>query len=143
LTDENRLGQSKCSDLHVQFIMLEITTKFLGFNSREHLCNSSDFYATLRTIRWKRSLSDSSKNARADNLYLEILLACDWDDQAFAKGYILVVGAIIAAKTTLMMSALKSLYHYDLSMPVDIKYLAPLITGVMNDNTPVKLCIPL
>jgi hypothetical protein len=76
---------------------------------------------------------------------LEILLACDWDDQTFVKGYTSLTGAIIAAKTTLTMSALKSLHRHDLSLPVDIDYLSPLsplITGVENDITPMKTLHP-
>jgi hypothetical protein len=43
------------------------------------------------------------------------------------------------------MSILKSLHRHDVSLPVDIDYfnpLAPLITGVENDNTPAKILHP-
>jgi hypothetical protein len=72
---------------------------------------------------------------------LQILLACDWDYQAFVKECIRLAGAVIAAKTILTMYALKSLHYRDLS-PVDMDYLGPPITGVENDNTIVKVLHP-
>jgi hypothetical protein len=135
-----------CSDIHhVQSFMPEINANIFFFIVREHLCNSPDPGAALRAILSKHSPSDPSTDTRADHLYLEILLACDWDNQAFVKGYTSLTGTIIAAKTTLTMSALKSLHRGDLSLPVDIDYLSPLsplITGVENDDTPVKTLHP-
>jgi hypothetical protein len=125
--------------------MLGITTNYFGFIVRERLHDSSDPAAALKAILSKHSPSDPSADTGADHLYLEILLACDWDDQIFVKGYTRLTGAIIAAKTTLTMSALKSLHRHDLSLPVDIDYLSPLsplIIGVENDTTPVKTLHP-
>jgi hypothetical protein len=59
-------------------------------------------------------LSDSAPTGlpaekKMDDLYAAILHACDWDDNDFVEGYSLVMGAILAAKTPLSMSALQSL----------------------------------
>jgi hypothetical protein len=107
-----------------QLFMPEVALKSLVFVVLDHLCNSPNPSAALRVTLWKHSPSDPSTGARitcncivirANSLSLWFL-----GNQTFAKSYTLVIR----------------------SLPVDANYLdpvSPLITGVKNDNIPVKI----
>src|SRR5580693_10046347 len=76
---------------------------------------SPDIYA-YPDNKLRLFLSDSAPTGlpaekKMDDLYAAILHACDWDDNDFVEGYGLVMGAILAAKTPLSMSALQSLHR--------------------------------
>jgi hypothetical protein len=78
---------------------------------------------------------------KMDDLYAAILHACDWDDDDFVEGYGLVMGAILAAKTPLSMSALQSLHHTMPALCVAevIPCLSSLLTGLTDKKRPVQI----
>ncbi|THU76547.1 hypothetical protein K435DRAFT_153723 [Dendrothele bispora CBS 962.96] len=59
-------------------------------------------------------LSESTTNLapgkKMDRLYENILGRCNWDDTSFVKGYNLLMGTIMALRTPLSISAIKSLH---------------------------------
>jgi len=93
----------------------------------EYLRKRKDPDRELRALLSKQIMAPTSAEAKMDEMYSTILKGCDWDDEAFVAGYNLIIGAIIAAKTPLSMSALQSLHRHDLSQQVRVEnYLCPL-----------------
>ncbi|KDQ13224.1 hypothetical protein BOTBODRAFT_33830 [Botryobasidium botryosum FD-172 SS1] len=76
---------------------------------------------------------------KMDNIYTKILEAFDWDDDDFKSDFHAVMGAILAAKSPLSVSALRSL-HPDIS---DIgrlfSRLGALLTGWKHPGQPVRI----
>jgi len=109
----------------------------------EYLRMSTDPDEELHTLLSRQSLSSMSAEAKMDELYLTIFQGCNWNDQGFVKGYGLIMGAIMAAKTPLSMSALQSLHRHTLSPQVKVrKYLrplTPLLANLDNERTPVNI----
>jgi hypothetical protein len=105
----------------------------------EYLRMSMDPGQELKSLIERESLGDLSAETKMVELYSTILQGCKWSDRAFVNGYSLLIGAIVAAKTPLSISALQSI-HRHLTLPVRtlLQPLASLLTGLANDHTPVK-----
>ena len=71
-----------------------------------------------------------------DELYTTILESCNWEEEVFVQGYGLLMGAIMAAKTPLSASALQSLHHSSLTLPVRtiLRPLGSLLTGLRDET---------
>jgi hypothetical protein len=77
---------------------------------------------------------------KMDTVYAHILGSCCWQDNDFAKSYGLIMGAILAAKTPLSLSALQA-FHPSIPHPVSgvIDSLGPLLTVPTDDERPVGI----
>ncbi|THV04368.1 TPR-like protein [Dendrothele bispora CBS 962.96] len=64
---------------------------------------------TLTSIL-SESTTDLAPGKKMDSLYENILGRCNWDDTGFVKGYNLLMGTIMALRTPLSISAIKSLH---------------------------------
>jgi NACHT domain len=107
----------------------------------EYLRKSTNPDAKLKLLLSKQGPSNLVPEKKMEQMYSSILLGCDWEDEDFVKGYNLLMGAIIAAKTPLSISALQSLHRHNDLAPVR-NYLIPLaslLTSLEHDNTPVKV----
>jgi hypothetical protein len=107
----------------------------------EYLRRSANPDAKLKLLLSKQGPLSLVPEKKMDPMYSSILLGCDWEDEDFVKGYNLLMGAIMAAKTLLSTSALQSLYRHDELAPIR-NYLLPLaspLTSLENDNTPVQI----
>ena len=107
----------------------------------EHLLLSVNPDKQLKSLLSTRNLPDVSPETAMDELYLEILGKCRWNDNDFVAGYQLLMGSIIAAKTPLSMSALQLLHRHSPTFSVRhiLAPLASLLTGATNDSTPVQI----
>jgi hypothetical protein len=106
----------------------------------EYLRESLDPDEELKSIISNHSSSDLPAEEKMDELYLTILQSCNWKDRAFTKGYNLLMGAIMAAKTPLSASALQALHGNSLKLSVK-KYLHPVssvLTGVLHPKKPIQ-----
>ena len=94
----------------------------------------------LKKLLYKRNSSGLQAEAKMDMLYADILNSCDWDDEDFVRDYKLIVGAIIALKTPLSISALQSLYRSNSGLIVHevLRPLSSLLTGLDNERQPIR-----
>jgi hypothetical protein len=79
--------------------------------------------------------------SKMDELYSKILSRCNWNDSDFVEGYGLVIGAIMAAKQPLSVSALQSLHSTTLAARV-IDILRPLgsvLHGLVDPVGPIHI----
>lgn len=76
-----------------------------------------------------------------DAVYSAILRACDWSDADFRNDYGLVMGAILAAKTPLSISALQSLHRGNPTPCINevIPHIGALLVGWKHAQTPVQI----
>jgi hypothetical protein len=72
----------------------------------------------LEMLASGQSVSGIPAEERIDRTYIMILSNCNWQDVDFVQGYSLVMGAIMAVKTPLSMSALQALHGLSLPLPV-------------------------
>lgn len=107
----------------------------------DYLCHVIDPTEQLASLVSNHSPTGRPAEAKMDELYLTILKTCNWDDEAFVKGYHMLVGAIMAAKTPLSASALQSLHRASVFLPVSkvLRSLSPLLTGLMDHTQPVRI----
>jgi AAA ATPase domain len=108
----------------------------------EYLHKSINPEAKLKSLLSKHRSLTQNPEKKMDDMYSTIILGCDqWDDEYFVKGYDLVMGAIMAAKTPLSMSALQSLHRHDDLVRIHdyLNPLASLFGSLENDKTPVKI----
>jgi hypothetical protein len=104
------------------------------------------FHTTYPDNKLHLFLSDSTLTGlpaekKMDDLYAAVLQACDWDDDDFIEGYGLVMGAILAAKTPLSMSALQSLHCPTPTLCITevVPQLSSLLTGLTDKKQPVQI----
>jgi hypothetical protein len=115
------------------FIWVDIVSRYL-YGAR-------DPGGKLVSFISKGYLSGLPAEEKMDELYSAILAACDWSDKDFAEGYHVFIGAIMAAKTPLSMSALRSL-HGNIARPQVKETLGPLaslLTGVVDQKKHVHI----
>jgi tetratricopeptide (TPR) repeat protein len=95
----------------------------------------------LRRLVLKRSPQGLPAEEKMDKLYLTILQTCNWRDEEFVRGYDLLLGAIMAAKSPLSMSALQSLHGDRLKFPGKkiLQPLSALLTGLAEMDQPVRI----
>jgi hypothetical protein len=107
----------------------------------QYLRNSTNPDAKLKMLLSKQGPSSLNPEKQIEQMYSSILLGCNWEDEDFVKGYNLLMGAIMAAKTPLSISALQSLHRHDNLAPVRtyLLPLASLLTRLENDHAPVKI----
>jgi hypothetical protein len=106
----------------------------------EYLCRLTHPDEELRSLISNDCSSDLPAEEKMDELYMTILQSCNWRDKAFSKGYELLVGAIMAAKTPLSASALQSLHDTGLTLPVNrlLRPVSSLLTGIAQINQPIQ-----
>ncbi|KAB5591451.1 hypothetical protein CTheo_5096 [Ceratobasidium theobromae] len=96
----------------------------------DFLCTRTDPTAELQKLLSISSLNTSAE-AKMDRLYTTILQACDWTDEEFAEGYQRLVGAVVATKVPLTISALSKLFdRTSLVGNLLLRQLSPLLTGL-------------
>ena len=107
----------------------------------DYLCHIIDPTEQLESLVSNHSPTGCPAEAKMDELYLAILKTCNWDDEAFVKGYHMLVGAIMAAKTPLSAPALQSLHRASLLLPVRkvLRSLSPLLAGLTDHTQPVRI----
>jgi hypothetical protein len=106
----------------------------------EYLLRSTDPSEELRSLISNESSSGLPAEEKMDELYTTILQSCNWRDKAFSKGYNLLVGAVMAAKTPLSGSALQLLHDTSIMLPVNtlLRPVSSLLTGVAHANHPIQ-----
>jgi hypothetical protein len=95
----------------------------------------------LRFLISRRDPRGLRAEVKMDKLYLTILDSCNWDDEDFRKGYKLLMGAIIAAKSPLSVQALEALHGTSLPAPASaiLQPLSSLLTGLTNGTQLVRI----
>jgi hypothetical protein len=127
-------------------LTLDFTTKaggsFIWVSTiSDYLCDTTYPDKGLRKLLYQRNPSGLHAEAKIDDLYAEILSSCTWDDEDFASDYQLLVGAIMAARTPLSITALQSLHrsHPTLDVAEILRPLASLFTGLTDSSQPVQI----
>lgn len=109
----------------------------------DYLCHTVDPTRQLNSIVSNRSPTNLTADAKMDKLYLTILSKCNWEDEDFVRGYRLLMGAIMAAKTPLSVNALQSLHRASLDLPVSsvLRSLNSLLPGLTDPlkSQPVRV----
>jgi hypothetical protein len=105
-----------------------------------YLCDTTYPDKKLRKLLYRRNTSGLHAEAKMDELYAEILSSCTWDDEDFANEYQLLVGAIMAARTSLAITALQSLHRIHPTLDVNeiLRPLASLFTGLTDSSQPIQ-----
>ncbi|KDQ10764.1 hypothetical protein BOTBODRAFT_473217 [Botryobasidium botryosum FD-172 SS1] len=80
-----------------------------------------------------------SAEAKMDEIYSKVLRACDWDNLGFKRDYDLIMGAILAAKSPLSVSALHALHPGISNISKLLFRLGALLTGWRYPNQPVRI----
>jgi hypothetical protein len=77
-------------------------------------------------------------------LYAEVLDACDWSDHDFVHDYTLVIGTIMAVKTPLSSSALRSLHRERPIIEINevLRPLSSVLTSSINEEHPIRILHP-
>ncbi|KDQ07232.1 hypothetical protein BOTBODRAFT_38985 [Botryobasidium botryosum FD-172 SS1] len=76
---------------------------------------------------------------KMDEIYTKILQACEWNSPDFKRDYDLVMGAILAAKSPLSVSALQALHPEIPNIPKLLSRLGALLTGWRYSNQPIRI----
>ena len=94
----------------------------------------------LSMLIYERNLSGMHAEAKMDALYADILSTCDWSDEDFLQGYHLLMGAILAVKSPLSSSALRSL-HRNPVVDIDgiLGPLRSLLIGSFDNDRPIEI----
>jgi hypothetical protein len=76
-----------------------------------------------------------------DELYSTVLGSCDWRDDDFVEGYGLFMGAILAAKSPLSVSALQSLHGTSTTLRASevLGQLGAVLTGLNDKGQPIQI----
>jgi hypothetical protein len=106
----------------------------------DYLCTITYPKKKLATLLYERNTGSLRAESKMDDLYAEILIGCNWDDEDFVDGYHLVVGAIMVARTPLSINALQSLHrtHPTLDITEILRPLASLFTGLADPSRQVQ-----
>lgn len=99
------------------------------------ICNfistRSDPTSELQNLVSVSPASDASPEAKMDQLYTTILHSCSWKDETFRNDYKRLMGAVVATKTPVTLSALAQLFdHTPLVGDSILRQLIPLLTGL-------------
>ncbi|KAG8685398.1 POC1 centriolar protein A, partial [Ceratobasidium sp. 394] len=96
-----------------------------------YLYNRADPEDELARLVSKTDPVSSSAKDQMNKLYARILENFDWTDPTFVAEYHRVMGAAIATKIPITISAMKELYHGErLATDYTLQKLSPLLTGV-------------
>ncbi|KAG8772597.1 POC1 centriolar protein A [Ceratobasidium sp. 428] len=97
----------------------------------EYLANYDDLEIELDDLISTTSPPNSSAEGQMNELYTRILESFNWSDTRFAASYHRVMGAALATRTPLTITALEELYRErPLASEFTIERLSPLLTGV-------------
>jgi hypothetical protein len=130
-------GAQRTQDLIVKaeglFVWVSIVSEFLRTVAHPD--------QKLSTLLYQKKRSGISAEAKMDALYAEIFSTCDWDDDDFVQDYHSLMGTIMAAKSPLSSSSLRSLHRNNPTLEIDgvLRPLSSLLTGVFEDNQPVQI----
>lgn len=106
-----------------------------------YLCRAINLDKMLRDLLSKHTPTGLSAELKMDRIYSTIIRACNWDVDDFEEGYVLVMGAILAAKMPLSMSALQSLHRSNPTLRINeiVPRLGSLLTSFTDRNRPVQV----
>jgi len=95
----------------------------------------------LSTLLYERNIQCLDAEAKMHALYAEVLSACHWRDHHFVHDYELVIGTIIAVKTPLSSSAVKSLHRARPSLEVNevLRPLSSVLTGFVHETLLIRI----
>jgi hypothetical protein len=95
----------------------------------------------LSTFLYESNILGVPAEAKMDVLYADILSTCRWSDEGYVKDYQLLIGTIMAAKSPLSPSALRSLHRNNPKLDIDevLRPLSSLLTGVFDHNQPIQI----
>ncbi|KAB5589408.1 hypothetical protein CTheo_7148 [Ceratobasidium theobromae] len=97
----------------------------------DFLCTRSNPTTELQKLLSASPMSNTSAEVKMDQLYITILHACDWTDEAFADEYQQLMGAVVATKIPLTISGLAELFNRaPLVGNLILRQLSPLLTGL-------------
>ncbi|QRV93102.1 hypothetical protein RhiJN_21120 [Ceratobasidium sp. AG-Ba] len=109
----------------------------------DYLRNRGDPTKSLRALLEQDGQTDTSAENQMDRLYAMILESYDWTDEDFVASYSQVMGAAIASKTPLTISAIKELYGGQyIESDYTLHKLSPLLTGMSeaeHESSPVRV----
>jgi hypothetical protein len=105
-----------------------------------YLRKSIDPNGELQLLISSNRPSDVSAEEKMDKLYSTILQTCNWRDKAFSEGYLLLMGAIMVARTPLSARALEALHGASLRLTVKtiLQPVASLLTGIDKPDEPIQ-----
>jgi hypothetical protein len=84
----------------------------------DYLCGVMDPTRQLELLSSGQNVLGIPAEEKMDRTYIAILGTCNWRDVDFVQGYSSIMGAIMAVKTPLSISALQVLHGSSLSLPV-------------------------
>ena len=105
----------------------------------DYLSTLFDPFQELETLALSQRHSGSHADLKMDNLYATILGKCNWNEKAFADGFALVMGSIIAAKSPLSVAALQFFIGPKYLIDKILRPLRSLLTS-LDDGKPVRIC---
>ncbi len=103
---------------------------------------STDLVAELKDLLdLNISQEDVPAEKNLDALYTAILSKCNWEDKIFKHDYLIVMGAIITAKSPLSTTTWDTLLSLFLKTALEniISELHPLLSGTDQPSTPIQL----
>ncbi|QRV98423.1 hypothetical protein RhiJN_26442 [Ceratobasidium sp. AG-Ba] len=109
----------------------------------DYLRHRDDPTLELNKFILENGSSASSAEVRMDKLYASILESCDWDDPSFLNSYDRVMTIVVALKTPLTISDMRTLHHNRmLSSDYTLQKLSPLLTGATgadHESRPLRM----
>jgi hypothetical protein len=132
--DPNWPGEPRTSEFIKKagglFIWVSIVSRYL--------CKTSNPDNKLETVL-EGTVLNAEENM--DELYSTVLSSCDWRDNDFVEGYGLFMGAVLAAKSPLSVSALQSLHGTSTTLRASeiLGQLGAVLTGLTDKNQPIQI----
>lgn len=120
----------------------EAEGSFLWVTSVTRYLRSQPFFTLRQLLNFLpgKSRAGASAEAKMDELYVQVLSACNWEDEEFVEGYRFTMGAILAAKSPLSLCALESLLRTALGGSAVLRcQLGCLLDGWRRPGKPVKI----
>src|ERR1700722_10725605 len=118
------------------FIWVSVVSEYLS-NPKTY-----DPDSKFRSLLSNRDSSSLPAEQKMDKLYAEILNNSDWDDKSYVEMYHLVVGSIVALKTPVPASAIRTLHREKnpaLKVYEVLRPLNSLFIGSSDDKQPIRV----
>jgi hypothetical protein len=106
-----------------------------------YLCNTSHLDNKLAMVLSRVEGKILGTEETMDELYSTALGSYDWRDEDFVKGYRLFMGAILASKSPLSVSALQSLHGTSTTLQASevLGQLGAVLTGLSDKGQPIQI----
>jgi hypothetical protein len=106
-----------------------------------YLCKTSHLDKKLAMVLSRAEGKVLGAEETMDELYSTVLGSCNWRDEDFVEGYGIFMGAILAAKSPLSVSALQSLHDTSTTLQVGeiLGQLGAVLTGLDNKSQLIQI----